>query len=110
MWKWDVDIRKDLYADVVLSGSTTTYPGIGERITIELTALAPSTMKIMSSWSTLQQMGTTKGEYDESGPTVFRFEHIRVSLLACTLVNIYLNWFSSRPPLSTSPLASGMLQ
>merc|ERR1712130_201087 len=44
--KCDVDIRKDLYANVVLSGGTTMFPGIGERMTKELTALAPSTMKI----------------------------------------------------------------
>merc|ERR1711862_113292 len=44
--KCDVDIRKDLYGNVVLSGGTTMFPGIGERMTKELTALAPSTMKI----------------------------------------------------------------
>merc|ERR1712060_620987 len=44
--KCDVDIRKDLYANIVMSGGTTMYPGIGERMTKELTALAPSTMKI----------------------------------------------------------------
>merc|ERR1712194_601116 len=44
--KTDVDIRKDLYANVVLSGGTTMFAGIGERMTKELTALAPSTMKI----------------------------------------------------------------
>merc|ERR1712194_814988 len=37
---------KDLYANVVLSGGTTMFAGIGERMTKELTALAPSTMKI----------------------------------------------------------------
>merc|ERR1711964_808760 len=31
--KCDVDIRKDLYANVVLSGGTTMFPGIGERMT-----------------------------------------------------------------------------
>ena len=42
-----MDIRKDLYANVVLSGGTTMlFVGIGERMTKELTALAPSTMKI----------------------------------------------------------------
>jgi len=40
--KCDVDIRKDLYANVVLSGGTTMFQGIGERVTKELTALAPS--------------------------------------------------------------------
>ena len=44
--KCDVDIRKDLYAIVVLSGGTTMYPGIADRMQKEITALAPSTMKI----------------------------------------------------------------
>ena len=84
----DVDLRKDLYANVVLSGGTTMFQGIGERMTKELTALAPSTMKIkvvapperkysvwiggsiLSSLSTFQQMWISKGEYDESGPTI----------------------------------------
>jgi len=86
--KCDVDIRKDLYANVVLSGGTTMFSGIGERMTKELTALAPSTMKIkvvapperkysvwiggsiLSSLSTFQQMWISKTEYDESGPTI----------------------------------------
>ena len=86
--KCDVDIRKDLYSNVVLSGGTTMFTGIGERMTKELTALAPSTMKIkvvapperkysvwiggsiLSSLSTFQQMWISKGEYDESGPTI----------------------------------------
>jgi len=86
--KCDVDIRKDLYSNVVLSGGTTMFQGIGERVTKELTALAPSTMKIkvvapperkysvwiggsiLSSLSTFQQMWISKQEYDESGPTI----------------------------------------
>jgi len=86
--KCDVDIRKDLYANIVLSGGTTMFNGIGERMTKELTALAPSTMKIkvvapperkysvwiggsiLSSLSTFQQMWISKAEYDESGPSI----------------------------------------
>jgi actin beta/gamma 1 len=86
--KCDVDIRKDLYGNVVLSGGTTMFAGIGERMTKELTALAPSTMKIkvvapperkysvwiggsiLSSLSTFQQMWISKAEYDESGPSI----------------------------------------
>ena len=86
--KCDVDIRKDLYANIVLSGGTTMFQGIGERMTKELTALAPSTMKIkvvapperkysvwiggsiLSSLSTFQQMWISKQEYDESGPSI----------------------------------------
>merc|ERR1711936_98626 len=44
--KCDVDIRKDLYANTVLSGGTTMYPGIADRMQKEITALAPPTIKI----------------------------------------------------------------
>lgn len=39
--KCDIDIRKDLYANTVLSGGTTMYPGIADRMQKEITALAP---------------------------------------------------------------------
>jgi len=86
--KCDVDIRKDLYANIVLSGGTTMFQGISERLTKEITALAPATMKIkvvapperkysvwiggsiLASLSTFQQMWISKGEYDESGPSI----------------------------------------
>ncbi len=48
--KCDVDIRKDLYGNVVLSGGTTMFPGIGDRMQKELVALAPSTMKVRCSF------------------------------------------------------------
>merc|ERR1711894_737403 len=44
--KCDIDIRKDLYANTVLSGGTTMYPGIADRMQKEMTSFAPSTMKI----------------------------------------------------------------
>ena len=44
--KCDVDIRKDLYSNIVMSGGTTLFPGIPERLSKEVTTLAPSTMKI----------------------------------------------------------------
>jgi actin beta/gamma 1 len=86
--KCDVDIRKDLYANIVLSGGTTMFTGLSERLTKEMTALAPSTMKIkvvapperkysvwiggsiLASLSTFQQMWISKNEYDESGPSI----------------------------------------
>ena len=86
--KCDVDIRKDLYANIVLSGGTTMFSQIAERLTKEIVALAPSTMKIkvvapperkysvwiggsiLASLSTFQQMWISKGEYDESGPSI----------------------------------------
>ena len=86
--KCDVDIRKDLYANIVLSGGTTMYAGIADRMSKEITALAPASMKvkiiapperkysvwiggsILSSLSTFQQMWISKQEYDESGPSI----------------------------------------
>ncbi|KAL6782758.1 IDA5 [Auxenochlorella protothecoides x Auxenochlorella symbiontica] len=86
--KCDVDIRKDLYGNIVMSGGTTMFPGIADRMSREITALAPSSMKIkvvapperkysvwiggsiLSSLSTFQQMWIAKSEYDESGPSI----------------------------------------
>ncbi|KAG8784967.1 actin [Serendipita sp. 401] len=84
----DIDIRKDLYGNVVLSGGTTMYSGIADRLTKELTHLAPTSMKvrvaapperkysvwiggsILASLSTFQNLWISKQEYDESGPGI----------------------------------------
>lgn len=86
--KCDVDIRKDLYGNIVLSGGTTMFAGIADRMSKEVSALAPSSMKIkvvapperkfsvwiggsiLASLSTFQQMWIAKSEYDESGPSI----------------------------------------
>ncbi|KAL6977362.1 Actin-97 [Sarracenia purpurea var. burkii] len=44
--KCDVDIRKDLYSHIILSGGSTMFPGIADRMSKEIMALAPSSMKI----------------------------------------------------------------
>ena len=44
--KCDEDIHKDLFANIVLSGGTTMFPGIADRMQREITALSPSTMNI----------------------------------------------------------------
>ena len=44
--KCDLDIRKDLYANVVLSGGTTMIPGLADRMQKEIVALAPQTMRV----------------------------------------------------------------
>jgi actin len=41
-----MDIRRDLYGNVVLSGGTTMFPGIADRMQKELTSLSPSSMKV----------------------------------------------------------------
>jgi actin-related protein len=42
--KCDVDIRKDLYKNILLSGGTTMFKGISDRLRKEIAALAPSNM------------------------------------------------------------------
>eukprot|EP00755_Sulcionema_specki_P031818 Sspe_Gene.19461::Locus_7100_Transcript_1_1_Confidence_1.000_Length_671::g.19461::m.19461/K05692/ACTB_G1; actin beta/gamma 1 len=44
--KCDIDVRKDLYANIVLSGGTTMYEGLADRLSKEVTNLAPNSMKI----------------------------------------------------------------
>jgi len=86
--KCDIDIRKDLYANTVLSGGSTMYPGIADRMQKEITSMAPSTMKIkiiapperkysvwiggsiLASLSTFQEMWISKQEFDEAGPAI----------------------------------------
>jgi actin-related protein len=74
----DVDMRRELYGNIVLSGGTTMFPGMSERIQKELQTIAPPSMKvkisapperkysvwiggsILSSLSTFQQMWITR--------------------------------------------------
>lgn len=44
--KCDVDIRKDLYGNIVLAGGSTMFKGLKDRLKKEVVALAPSTMAI----------------------------------------------------------------
>lgn len=84
----DLDVRKDLYGNIILSGGTTMFPGFGERLVKEMKALAPSTMKVkviatpdrkymvwkggstLSTLSTFGSMWITKSDYEEYGETV----------------------------------------
>eukprot|EP01083_Nonionella_stella_P010830 30770_1 len=86
--KCDVNIRKDLYKNIVLSGGPSMYPGLQERLMKEMKALVPDTMQvqiiaaperkyftwiggsILSSLSTMKNMWITKNEYDQTGPSV----------------------------------------
>jgi actin-related protein len=88
--KSDVDVRKDLYSNIVLSGGTTMFTGLAERLQKEVQKLAPTTMgpkikviatperkysvwiggSILSSLTNFQNMWITKAEYDDSGPQI----------------------------------------
>ena len=91
--KCKIDIRKDLFANIVLCGGSTVFPGLKDRMQKELSGLAPSGMKvkvianpenisawfggsIMASLSTFQAMWVSKQQYDECGPSiVHRMSH-----------------------------------
>ncbi|KAL7128274.1 hypothetical protein ABFS83_14G305400 [Erythranthe nasuta] len=83
--KCDVDKRKDLYGKVVLSGGSTMFGGIADRLDKEITGLAPGRTRvkvvapperkysvwiggsILASINIFHKMWITKGEYEESG-------------------------------------------
>jgi len=86
--KCDVNIRKDLYGNVVLAGGSTMFPGFADRINNELVSLAPSVMRvktiapperkyspwiggsILASLSAIQKMRISNEEYEELGPSI----------------------------------------
>ena len=86
--KCDVDIRKDLYGNIVLSCGTSMYPGINTCLEKEIIQLAPPTTRIyvitpperkysvwiggsiLASLSTFQNIQVVREEFAESGPAI----------------------------------------
>jgi actin-related protein len=84
----DVDLRRDLYGNIVLSGGSTMYPGLKERLTKEIKEQIPGNVEvkiiappermysvwiggsILSSLKTFQRMWVTRREYKQMGPQV----------------------------------------
>lgn len=84
----DVDVRSDLYGNLILSGGTTLYEGLPDRLEKEVDALAPKSgmVKIiapsdryysvwtggstLSSLSTFESQWITKDEYEENGAEI----------------------------------------
>ena len=81
----DVDLRRELFSNIVLSGGTTMFPGLKERLYRELTDLVPDTTEvriiapperrysvwiggsILSSLKTFNKLWVTRKEYKEIG-------------------------------------------
>jgi len=86
--KCDIDLRRDLYSNIVLSGGSTMFPGLKERLTKEIAEMIPENVEvkiiappermysvwiggsILSSLKTFQKMWVTRKEYKDIGPTV----------------------------------------
>jgi actin-related protein len=84
----DVDIRKELISNIILTGSASLFAGMDKRLSYELTSILPNMYKnrvicsknsienrystwiggsILSSLGSFQQMWLSKREYDECG-------------------------------------------
>ena len=88
--KCEIDVRKDLYNCIVLSGGNSMFNGLKERLTKEIKMLAPESMKeevkviasperkiaawvgasIFASLSYFITIVITKAEYEESGVAI----------------------------------------
>ena len=88
--KLDIDIRKDYYNCIFLSGGPAMYKGLPERLTKEFKSFAPESMKqevrvisspnsqfatwiggaILSNISIFESQWITKNEYEEKGATI----------------------------------------
>ena len=84
----DIDLRRRLYENIVLSGGNTMYEGIDQRLEKEMTRLSPSNIPIniaktndrqnsvwqggavLASLTTFETMWITRKEYNESGPKI----------------------------------------
>lgn len=81
----DQELTGDLFKNVIVEGGSTMFPGFGERLTKELSAIAPKNMNVkvyapperawsvwiganmLSSLSVMQELWVTRRDYDENG-------------------------------------------
>lgn len=84
----DIDVRKELCKNIIMSGGSTMYEGIADRLKKELVARAPSGAEIrivaaadrkyavwkggstLASLSTFNSSWVTKEDYEEHGAAV----------------------------------------
>lgn len=86
--KCDGDVRKDLFSNIILSGGSTLFENLAERMWTEIHQIDPTNGRIkvmapperkysvwlggsiLASLSTFQTMWITKQEYDDAGPNI----------------------------------------
>eukprot|EP01094_Clydonella_sp_ATCC50884_P016621 TRINITY_DN2763_c0_g1_i1.p1 TRINITY_DN2763_c0_g1~~TRINITY_DN2763_c0_g1_i1.p1 ORF type:complete len:398 (+),score=74.88 TRINITY_DN2763_c0_g1_i1:197-1390(+) len=84
----DLDLRRNLYSNIVLAGGSTLFPGFGKRLLNEVISMAPKDIKIkisapqerqtstwiggsiLASLTTFQNMWVSRAEYKEHGSVV----------------------------------------
>ena len=86
--KSDIDLRRDLFENITLSGGTTMFDGLQERLNKEISMLVPPTVKVkiiapverkysiwiggsvMSTLATFQSSWIHASEFQEVGPSI----------------------------------------
>ena len=86
--KCDLDIRRPLYENIMMSGGSTMYPGIAQRLLADLKKNAPTSArvnihadpnrkfsvwigaKILTELNSFNDQWITREEYDEVGPSI----------------------------------------
>lgn len=84
----DIDVRRELYENMLLSGGSTMFPGLNDRLVKEVKNLANASVNVkcvapaerkfsvwiggstLSTLATFQTMWVTKGEYEEVGVNI----------------------------------------
>jgi len=84
----DIDVRRELLENIILSGGSTMFPGMVDRLKKEIEKLVPASVSVkivapnerkysvwiggsvLSTLATFQSMWVTRAEYDEVGVSV----------------------------------------
>jgi len=84
----EVDLRRDFYSNIVLSGGSTMFPGFKQRLTREIKEQIPDSVdvriisppermysvwiggSILSSLKSMSKMWVTRRDFKEMGPEV----------------------------------------
>ncbi|KAH7476345.1 Alpha-centractin [Phytophthora ramorum] len=92
--KSDLDLRKTLFSQIILSGGSTLFPGFGDRLLAEVRKKAPKDIKIrisapptriystwiggsiLASLATFKNMWITKSEYEEYGASILHRKNL----------------------------------
>ena len=104
----DVDIRKDMYKNILLHGGTTLFEGFAERLRKEINFLAPRRMgakviapperkytawigaSVLAALDAFKPMWITKDEYDEVGPSIINTHKKRMVIFFSFITLLYL--------------------
>ena len=85
----DLDLRKDLYANIVLSGGSTLTKGFGDRLLSEVQRVAVKDMRIKIFAPPERKYSTWIGGSILAGLSTFRKVGFRLIVGCCGMVLIY---------------------